>query len=139
MSEIHLIKEPITISELKKIAKEKFGGDLVKYKLYIQDLKKSWDKYSLEEQLANIGAEVGRTAKWQGKDQKLFEGAKYRALELFDLTIDDPRWIGHLREIGRVRELFCEAAEKGKIYETTLKDLEKYFIPFMFLARKSAI
>ena len=139
MSEIHLIKEPITKLELKKIAEERFGGDLTKYKSYIKDLKKSWNKFSLEEQLANIGAEVGRAAKWRNKDQKLFEGAKFRALELFDLTIDDPRWIGRLKEIGRVRELFCEAAEKGKIYGTTLEDLEKYFTPFTFLAIKSAI
>ena len=100
---------------------------------YKKELKESWDKYSFEEQLVNIGAEVGRAAKWQNKDQKLFEGAKFRALELFDLTIDDPRWIGRLKEIGRVRELFCEAAEKGKIYETSLKDLERYFIPFNYL------
>ncbi|MBI4117081.1 MAG: hypothetical protein HY451_00085 [Parcubacteria group bacterium] len=106
---------------------------------YKEDLKKSWDKYSLEEQLANIGAEVGRAAKWQNKDERLFKGAKFRALELFDLTIDDSRWTGHLREIVRVRELFCEAAEKGEIYRTNLKDLEKYFVPFMFLARKSSI
>lgn len=105
---------------------------------YRQGLKESWDRFSLEEQLANIGAEVGRAANWQDKDQKLFEGAKRRALELFDLTMEDLRWKGHLKEIGMVRELFCEAAEKGRIYETTLKDLEKYFIPFMFLARKSA-
>ena len=105
---------------------------------YKEDLKKSWDKYSLEEQLANIGAEVGRAAKWQGKDPKLFEGAKFRALELFSLTIDDPRWKRHLMEIGRVRELFCEAAEKGKVYDTTLKDLERYFVPFALLARKFA-
>lgn len=106
---------------------------------YKESLKKSWNNYSLEEQLANIGAEVGRTAKWRDKDQKLFEGAMHRALELFDLTMDDPRWKGHLTEIGRVRELFCEAAEKGKIYGTTLKDLERYFIPFMFLTRKFAV
>ena len=138
MAEIHLIEKPITRAELKKIAEERFGGDLIKYKLYIKDLKKSWDRYSLEEQLANIGAEVGRAAKWQGKDQKLFEGAKFRALELFDLTIDDPRWKNHLTEIVRVRELFCEAAEKGKVYDTTLKDLERYFVPFVLLTRKFA-
>lgn len=86
--------------------------------------------------MANIGAEVGRAAKWQGKDEKLFEGAVSRSLELFELTLDDQRWQGHLQEIGRVRELFCEAAEKGEIYNTTLQDLEKYFIPFMFLARR---
>ncbi|MEK7536989.1 MAG: hypothetical protein AAB584_00880 [Patescibacteria group bacterium] len=105
---------------------------------YIQDLKKSWGKFSLEEQMANIGAEVGRAAKWQGKDEKLFEGAVSRSIELFELTLDDQRWQGHLWEIGRARELFCEAAEKGKIYNTTLKDLEKYFSPFMFLARRRA-
>ncbi len=105
---------------------------------YKQDLKKSWDNYSLEEQLANIGAEVGRASKWQDRDQKLFEGAKFRALELFDLTMDDPRWKGHLREIALVRELFCEAAEKGEFYETTLKDLERYFLPFTMIARKFA-
>jgi len=138
MAEIHLIEKPITRAELKKIAEERFDGDLVKYKLYIKDLKKSWDKYSLEEQLANIGSEVGRAAKWQGKDQELFKGAKFRALELFDLTIDDPRWRRRLMEIGRVRELFCEAAEKGEIYGTTLKDLERYFLPFTLLARKFA-
>lgn len=103
---------------------------------YKQELKKSWDKYSLEEQLANIGAEVGRTAKWRNKDDKLFKGAMFRALELFDLTMDDSRWKGHLREIVLVRELFCEAAEKGEIYNTTLSDLEAYFMPFMILARK---
>ncbi|MEK7203771.1 MAG: hypothetical protein AAB627_01690 [Patescibacteria group bacterium] len=103
---------------------------------YIRDLKKRWDKFSLEEQLANIGAEVGRAAKWQEKDEKLFKGAVNRALELFELTLNDRRWKGHLREIGLSRELFCEAAEKGKIYDTTLKDLENYFTPFMFFARK---
>ena len=105
---------------------------------YKDDLKKSWDRYSLEEQLANIGAEVGRASKWQNKDQKIFKGAMFRALELFDLTINDSRWRGHLKEIGRVRELFCEAAEKGEIFNTTLKDLENYFMPFTLLARRSA-
>ena len=59
-------------------------------------------------------------------------------MELFDLTMGDSRWKGHLKEIALVRELFCEASEKGKIYETTLKDLERYFIPFMVISRKLA-
>jgi len=105
---------------------------------YIQSLKESWQEFSLEEQMANIGAEVGRAAKWQGKDDKLFEGAANRSLELFELTLNDRRWRGYLWEIGRVRELFCEAAEKGKIYNTTLRDLEKYFMPFMYLAAKES-
>lgn len=106
--------------------------------LHKNSAKGSWQKFSLEEQLANIGAEVGRAAKWYGKDQKLFEGAFWRALELFDLTLDDKRWRGRLREIALLRELFCESARKGEIYNTSLKDLERYFFPFMFLARKRA-
>ena len=60
--------------------------DLNEYK---KSLKKSWDKFSLEEQLANIGAEVGRAAKWQGKDQRLFEGAKFRAVEFICILLDE--------------------------------------------------
>lgn len=97
-----------------------------------------WQKFSLEEQIANTGAEVGRAAKWQGKDKKLFEGAVNRTLELFDRILDDKRWKGRLREIALLRELFCEAAEKGEIYNTTLKDLERYFFPFVFFVRRQA-
>ena len=99
----------------------------------------SWQEFSLEEQLANIGAEVGRAAKWQWKDQGLFEGAFWRALDLFDRTLGDKRWRGRLSEIALLRELFCEAAEKGEIYDTTLSDLERYFFPFMLLVRRKAL
>lgn len=96
----------------------------------------SWQDFSLEEQLANIGAEVGRAAKWQGKDDKSFEGAFWRALELFDRTLEDKRWRGRLREVALLRELFCEAAAARSIYNTALQDLEKYFMPFMYLTAK---
>jgi hypothetical protein len=97
-----------------------------------------WQKLSLAEQLANIGAEVGRTAKWQGKDEALFQGAVLRALELFDLTLADQRWKGRLREIGRLREAFLDGTEGGKEYNTSLKALERYFMPFTVFARSRA-
>ncbi|MEW5805541.1 MAG: hypothetical protein AB1721_02365 [Patescibacteria group bacterium] len=95
-----------------------------------------WQKFSLTEQLANIGAEVGRAARWQDKDLKIFQGAVFRALELFDLTLADERWRGRRREIARLRELFLYAVEKDNLYQTSLLDMEKYFLPFMFLTRK---
>lgn len=96
-----------------------------------------WLKFSPIEQLANIGSEVGRTRQWQGKDEKRFQGARERALELFDLTLEDPRWKGgRLREIARVRELFCGVVSGETAYETSLEDLEKYFDQFAFVARK---
>lgn len=97
-----------------------------------------WFTLSLPEQMGNIGSEVGRARKWQGKDEKLFEGAKERAFELFDLTMSDPRLKGRLKEIGRARELFCFAASGNSEYKTSLEDLEKYFLIFALAARKNA-
>lgn len=95
-----------------------------------------WSELSLVEQLANIGSEVSRSHKWQGKDKNIFWGAAERALELFDLTLMDARWKGRLREIARVREVFCDAILGGKEYQSSLKDIERYFLPFAFLTRR---
>lgn len=96
----------------------------------------AWQKLSLMEQLGNIGSEVSRTMKWQNRDNKLFWGAADRALELFDLTLEDPRWKGRYREIARAREVFCDAVwNRSQEYGASLKDLDKYFYNFAFAAR----
>ena len=95
-----------------------------------------WQKMSLAEQLANIGSEVGRATKWQGKDEKTFDGAVARALELFDLTLEDPRWRGRSLEIGRLKEVFCDGVLGGKEYATALSSFENYFYPFMSLVAR---
>ena len=94
-----------------------------------------WQQLSLPEQLGNIGSEISRTAKWQGKDKEIFENTVDRALELFDLTLDDPRWKGRLQEIARAREVFCDIIFGDKKYKTSLEDLDKYFTQFAFMAR----
>lgn len=97
-----------------------------------------WAKLSLMEQLGNIGSEVGRAASWQGRDTKTFTGAVERALELFDLTLDDERWIGpRHREIACAREVFCDAFYGGHLYHSSMKDLERYFFPYALLARNT--
>ncbi len=98
-----------------------------------------WFTLSIAEQMGNIGSEVGRAGKWQGKDENAFEGAAERALELFDLTLEDPRWRGQgrRREIALTRELFCDTALGDKEYGITLKDLDRYFYPFALAARKN--
>ena len=95
-----------------------------------------WSKLSLAEQLANIGSEVSRARNWQGRDENIFWGAVERTLELFDLTLLDVRWKGRLREITRVREVFCDAVTGGKEYKSNLQDLDRYFLHFAFLSRK---
>ena len=94
-----------------------------------------WFEFSLIEQLANIGSEVSRARRWFGKDEKLFQGAVDRALELFDLTLQDPRWRKRLKELARARELFCDAVFGGKEYGSRLEDLDRYFFHFAFAAR----
>ena len=98
-----------------------------------------WVKLSLAEQMANIGSEVSRAHRWQGKDENIFWSAVERALELFDLTLEDQRWRGRLKEIARVREIFCDAVLGGKEYYISLKDLERYFLPFTIFVRRKLL
>jgi hypothetical protein len=93
-----------------------------------------WYQLSLAEQLGNIGSEVHR-ALIAKADEKRFNNAVVRALELFDLTMADPRWKGRLKEICRAREFFCDAAQGGVFYGTTLEDLNRYFYYFAYAAR----
>lgn len=60
-----------------------------------------WLKLTLAQQLANVGAEVGRAINWRKKDEKISQLAFERALELLDLTIGDEK--NHKR--SRLREL----------------------------------
>lgn len=94
-----------------------------------------WQKLSLVEQLGNIGSEISRAIHWQRKDEKLFRGAIDRALELFDLTISDPRWRKRLKELTRAREFLCDAIFGGENYVEKLEDFDQYFLNFVLAAR----
>jgi len=96
-----------------------------------------WFELSLCEQLGNIGSEVNRALRFKDKDQKNFDDAVNRALELFELTLKDPRWKKRLREIARARELFCDAITGGKEYKSSLKDLDRYFFQYALCSRRN--
>lgn len=96
-----------------------------------------WFEYSLCEQMGNIGSEVGRANRWKDKDAKLSESAFFRAIELIDLTLSDPRWKKRLKEIARAKEVLCDAFEGGKEYRSDLSSLEKYFYHFAYAARNT--
>ena len=99
--------------------------------------KEKWFQLSLCEQLGNIGSEINRALRWKDKDQNNFERAISRALELFDLTLKDPRWKKRLKEIARARELFCDAITGGKEYKSSLQDLDRYFFYYALCARRN--
>ena len=94
-----------------------------------------WFTMSLTEQLGNIGSEVGRARIYQQKNDARLHDAAARALELFDLTLSDGRWRGRLKEIGRARDVFCDAISGGTEYSSTLLSLENYFLYFAIAAR----
>ncbi|MFH0898620.1 MAG: hypothetical protein V1855_03505 [bacterium] len=96
-----------------------------------------WFKFSLFEQLANVGCDIERTIRWKRENnldysQKAFE----RALELLNLTIADPknRTRGRLREMVRTREALIDHFVYDNEYNTTDEQWQKYFFSFNYAA-----
>ena len=104
--------------------------------LFHKDLVHRWNKLSIIEQMANIGAEVGRAISWRKKsNQKMSQNAFYRALELLDFSIDDPKNKNSLKEIVRVREMLVDYFSGDNVYHSSDHAWEKYFYYFNLAAR----
>ncbi len=96
-----------------------------------------WQEFTLIEQLANIGAEIGRALSWMMKgDEWKSLRALERGLELFDLTIADERWRFRLKEIVRMREVVCDYFYGDNYYQSTPESLERYFTQFGIAAKR---
>jgi len=99
-----------------------------------------WFSLTLAQQLGNVGSEVSRTLKWRSRNPEVARGATVRALELIDLTLDDPRHrasAARLREICRVREVLLDFLEGPNEYGSTELTLQRYFDAFAVAAAKS--
>lgn len=95
----------------------------------------AWLKHDLIFQLANIGSEVIRALNWQKKGNSEYSQLAFeRALELFDMTIDDPKNIKRLKEVCRAREVTTDFFVGDNQYRTPAKFLENYFTQFTHLA-----
>jgi hypothetical protein len=94
-----------------------------------------WFEMTLCAQMGNIGSEISRAVKWQHKNPAIYESCIYRAIELLDLTLSDPRLRYRCKEIARAKEVVCDAWFGGKEYNSTLESLEKYFNQFALAAR----
>lgn len=98
-----------------------------------------WCTLSLAEQLGNVGSEVSRALKWRSRNPTIARGAVDRALELIDVTLDDPRHrvsVTRLREICRAREVLLDFLVGTNEYGSTEATLQRYFDAF---ARAAAI
>ena len=99
-----------------------------------------WFELSLMVQLGNIGTEVARAvrAKESGNEARAWN-ALVRALELFDLTMADRRWLGpRLHEICRAREVVCDFLVGDNVYASSAESLDRYFLPFAVAARQGS-
>jgi hypothetical protein len=104
-----------------------------------QDLANGrWWQLSLAEQLGNIGSEISRANRWTGRNETLARGAFERALELFDLTLDDPRHRqspARLRELARAREVVVDFYDGANEYHSTAENLQRYFDAYALAVR----
>ena len=101
-------------------------------------LEERWNQFTLVEQMANVGAEMGRTIKWKTKGNlEMSRNAFYRGLELLDLTVNDKKNKTSLKEILRVREALVDFFMGENIYKSSDILWEKYFFYFNLAARKN--
>ena len=98
-----------------------------------------WWTLSLFEQLGNVGSEVSRAIRWTTRNPEMARGAFYRALELMDLTLADPRHRqrpARLREMARTREVMVDFFAGSNQYGSHAIGLQKYFDAFALAARR---
>jgi len=97
-----------------------------------------WWRLSVAEQLGHVGSEISRAIRWTSRDPERAQGALFRALELLDLTLADPRHrrsIARLREIARAREVVVDFFAGPNQYGSTGPSLQKYFDAYAVAAR----
>jgi hypothetical protein len=97
-----------------------------------------WWELSIAEQLGNIGSEVSRAIRWKSRNPQAMQAAVFRAFELFDLTLADPRYLQsrcRLREIARAREVVGDFFLADNQFQWTAEALQKYFDAFAVAAR----
>lgn len=99
-----------------------------------------WYELSLPEQLGHVGSEISRALRWASRNPDVARGAWWRALELLDLTLADPRSrqsVGRLREIARAREVVADFFAGSNQYGSTGPSLQKYFDAYAVAARRA--
>ncbi len=95
-----------------------------------------WNSLSLVEQLAHTGSEVERALNWKEKGNLDYSGrAADRALELLTLTVTDPKNLGRLRELTRVREALADFFYGDNSFRSTDASWRRYFRAFAYAAQ----
>ena len=97
-----------------------------------------WQGFSLMEQMANVGSEVERALQWKEKSDADYSiKASDRALELLDLTLDDPKNKTRLKEVARAREALVDYFYGANQFESSKESWRRYFLEFAYAARRN--
>jgi hypothetical protein len=97
----------------------------------------AWFAMPFFDQMANIGAEVGRAINWKSKNKDYATNAVERALELLWLTIDDIKNRSRLKELTRVREILIDYFFFENDYKSSDTSWQNYFNAFAYAARRN--
>ena len=98
----------------------------------------AWRRLSLIEQMANIASEVERALNWRAKSNAAYcQQAFERSLELIDLTIEGAKGFSRLKELTRMREAIVDYFFGQNQFKSTDLLWRKYFLPFIYAARKN--
>ncbi len=99
--------------------------------------RERWAAMTIQEQMGNIGSEVGRSINaWRVHDINRFEGALNRALDLFDATTEQlvrkrsPR----SKEVLRSKDQFLALFFDDK-FDSDAEAIENYFMQYALAAR----
>ena len=95
-----------------------------------------WMHMRFVEQMANIGSEVERALNWKARNNNDYcQLAFERALELIDLTLEDLRNRGRLKEVARVREAIVDYFFGSNQFMSSEALWRRYFMSFAYAAR----
>lgn len=100
--------------------------------------RERWAKLTIQEQMGNIGSEVGRSIKaWRDQDKPRFQSALNRALDLFDATVEflvahkSPR----TKEVLRAKDQYLRLFFDNKMNDAD--KIENYFFQYALAARRN--
>ena len=105
---------------------------------YYQVDRERWSKMTINEQMGNIGSEVGRAIIARRNGNKAREDrAIDRAIDLFSATVESlvgTEYSYRLKEVLRAREEFLRLFFDGT-FDSDAEKIERYFMNYAFAAR----
>ena len=96
-----------------------------------------WKEFTLAQQMANVGSEIGRALNWRKKGKPEYaQKAVDRALELLSLTMTAGNRPSCTKEVARVKEAVVDYFYGENKFSSSEISWRKYFDHFNYAARK---